>query len=105
MALLDLLKNQGSLLSSFDGKNPQPYDGSSNFKQDLSTSQLDLDGKNPKKYDQTSVLQLRTGASLYDLTKNPKPYDGASNFEQDLTLSRLDLNGKTPDKYLDNLPE
>lgn len=50
MALLDILKNQGSLLSSTDGKNPQPYDGTSNYKQDLTLSQLDLDGKTPNKY-------------------------------------------------------
>lgn len=105
MALLDLLKNQGSLLTDLDGKNPQPYNGASNFKQDLTLSQLDLNGRNPKKYDQMSALKPKVGSSFYDLEKNPQPYDGASNFRQDLTLSQLDLNGKTPSKYLDNLPK
>ena len=107
MALLDILQNQGSLLSSTDGKNPQPYDGASNYRQDLTLSQLDLDGRNPKKYDPTtSDLQSKVGSSLYDLPfKNPQPYDGASNFKQDLEKSQLDLDGKTPSKYLDNLPK
>lgn len=107
MTLLDLLNSRGSQLSDFDGKNPKPYDGASNYEQDLNLSQLDLDGKNPKKYDQTtSNLAPKVGSSVYDLPfQNPKIYTGLSSFEQGLKKSQLDLDGKTPEKYLENLPE
>ena len=81
MGLLDKLTKAGSVLTDLDGKTPVKYDGASNYKKDLATSQLDLDGKAP--------LQ----------------YDGISNYEKDLAISQLDLNGKTPVKYSDNLPK
>ena len=81
MGLLDKLTTAGSVLTDLDGKTPLKYDGASNYKKDLATSQLDLDGK------------------------TPKSYDGASNYKKDLATSQLDLDGKTPSKYLDNPPK
>lgn len=81
MGLLDKLTKAGSVLTDLDGKTPVKYDGASNYKKDLATSQLDLDGKAP--------LQ----------------YDGVSNYQKSLAASQLDLDGKTPSKYLDNPPK
>ena len=81
MGLLDKLTTAGSVLTDLDGKTPVKYDGASNYKKDLATSQLDLDGKTP--------LQ----------------YDGVSNYQKSLATSQLDLDGKTPSKYLDNPPQ
>lgn len=81
MALLDLLKKQGSVLTALDGKTPTSYNGVSNYQTDLKTSQLDLDGK------------------------SPESYNGVSNYLTQLKSSQLDLDGKTPTKYLDNLPK
>ena len=80
MALLDKLTTAGSVLTDLDGKTPVKYDGASNYKKDLATSQLDLDGKTPLKY------------------------DGVSNYQKDLAASQLDLDGKTPIKYWDVRP-
>jgi hypothetical protein len=86
MALLDKLTTGGSILSSYDGKTPVKYNGASNYKKDLATSQLDLDGKQPLAYNQKS------------------------NYATDLAVSQLDLNGLAPKvagklPYLDNLPK
>jgi len=80
MGLLDKLTKAGSVLTDLDGKTPVKYDGVSNYKKDLATSQLDLDGKAPLKY------------------------DGVSNYQKDLAASQLDLDGKTPIKYWDIKP-
>lgn len=81
MALLDLLKKQGSILNDLNGKTPTSYNGVSNYQNDLKTSILDLDGK------------------------TPTSYTGISNYKTQLQNSILDLDGKTPTKYLDNLPK
>ena len=47
MGLLDKLTTAGSTLTDLDGKTPTKYDGVSNYKKDLATSQLDLDGVIP----------------------------------------------------------
>ena len=85
MGLLDKLQTAGSQLTSFDGKTPTKYDGTSQYQKGLATSQLDLDGK------------------------QPLVYDKKSNYATDLTVSQLDLNGLAPKvngklPYLDNLP-
>ena len=49
MGLLDKL-SQGSTLTAYDGKTPPKYNGLSQIKKILSTSQLDLDGETPAKY-------------------------------------------------------
>jgi len=49
MGLLDLL-TKGSTLTKYDGGNPSKYEGLSQVKKILSTSQLDLDGATPPKY-------------------------------------------------------
>ena len=86
MGLLDKLQTAGSQLTSFDGKTPSKYDGTSQYQKGLATSQLDLDGK------------------------QPLVYDKKSNYENDLAISQLDLNGLAPKvtgklPYLDNLPK
>jgi hypothetical protein len=86
MGLLDKLTTNGSVLTGLDGKTPVKYDGASNYKKDLATSQLDLDGNQPLAYNQKS------------------------NYATDLAVSQLDLNGLAPKvtgklPYLDNLPK
>jgi hypothetical protein len=78
--LLNLLKSEGSVLTSLDGKTPKSFDGTSQYEKSLATSQLDLDGKTPLQYDRQTI-------QIAGLEK-----------------SQLDLNGVTPEKYLDNLP-
>lgn len=78
--LLNLLKSQGSVLTSLDGKTPPSFDGTSQYEKGLATSQLDLDGK------------------------KPLAYDRSSKYQESLAKSQLDLDGRTPNKYLDNPP-
>ena len=80
MALLDLLQ-KGSILTNYDGKTPNSYDGVSQYQKGLETSQLDLNGKKPLEYDRLT------------------------QYQKGLIVSQLDLDGKTPEKYLDNLPK
>lgn len=90
MGLLDMLTNQGSNLSAYDGAQP-PVNP-------LATQQskLHADGDAPG--------YSLNGANANLVTTQYNGYeDGVGN--QIPLPSQLDLNGITPAQYLDNLPQ
>ena len=90
MGLLDMLTNQGSNLSAYDGAQP-PVNP-------LATQQskLHADGNAPG--------YSLNGANSNLVTTQYNGYeDGVGN--QIPLPSQLDLNGNTPTQYLDNLPQ
>jgi len=89
MGLLDLLNNQGSNLTAYDGKTPKVNP--------LATKQskMHADGNLPG--------YSLDGSNKTTVNNNYQDYlDGAINALPQ--PSQLDLNGKTPSKYLDNPP-
>jgi hypothetical protein len=89
MGLLDLLNNQGSGLTAYDGKTPKINP--------LATKQskLHADGGQPG--------YSLDGSNKFIVNNDYQAYlDGAVNALPQ--PSQLDLNGTTPAKYLDNPP-
>ena len=89
MGILDLLLNQGSNLTPYDGKTPKVNP--------LATKQskLHADGNQPG-------YSLNGSAASIVTTDYTAYNDGYNNALPQ--PSQLDLNGKTPAKYLDNPP-
>ena len=89
MGLLDLLNNQGSNLTAYDGRTPKVNP--------LATKQskLHADGNQPGySLDGSNKTTVNTDFQSYlDGTINQLPQP-----------SQLDLNGTSPSKYLDNPP-
>ncbi len=90
MGLLDMLTNQGSSLTAYDGAQPAINQ--------LATQQskLHADGNQP------GYSLNGAGANLVTTQYNDYQ-DGTPN--QIPFPSQLDLNGVTPSQYLDNLPQ
>ncbi len=89
MGILDLLLNQGSNLTPYDGKTPKINP--------LATkqSQLHANGNQPGySLDGSNAVIVSNDYTAYN--------DGYNNALPQ--PSQLDLNGKTPAKYLDNPP-
>jgi len=89
MGILDLLLNQGSNLTPYDGKTPKVNP--------LATkqSQLHANGNQPGySLDGSNAAIVSNDYTAYN--------DGYNNALPQ--PSQLDLNGKTPSKYLDNPP-
>jgi hypothetical protein len=116
MGLLEILTQNGSILTQQDGTTPPGFDQNTSVLNSatLLGSTLDIDGQTPQQYDVNSdpILVsslLQTNLDGYN-GQTPQSYQNqvllGTNMLVNTTLpgSLLDLEGQLPTQYINNLP-